>query len=77
MTTTEATYCDSCTNAAQDEAGFELDDFSMSAILGDMGTEIPDHICDAQETGQKCLCACNRARLRRLAKQAKSGSPQP
>ena len=60
MTQTPNTYCDSCLDAAQDEAGFELDDFSIGAILGDMGADIADHLCDTTETGAPCACACNR-----------------
>ena len=41
---TEFSFCDSCTNAASDEAGFELDPFSVHPVLFNLGADIADHI---------------------------------
>ena len=62
MTTKQTRYCDSCTNAARDEAGFELDPFSIHTVLFDMGADIADHICDSPENGEPCDCDCRRHR---------------
>ena len=53
-------FCDSCTNAACDEAGGDLDQDSIAILLIEMGADIADHCCDAAETGESCACACNR-----------------
>ena len=70
MTAIRTPYCDSCQNAAQDEAVFDLDDFSLGAILGDLGADIADHLCHAHETGEDCLCACSRKHRRKAAPPA-------
>ena len=62
MTTTKNAYCDSCTEAANNEAGYELDPFSIAMLLGDLGADIADHLCDETESGETCACACNRGR---------------
>ena len=56
---TTAILCDSCINAATDEAGYDLDAASTQIILIEMGADIADHICDSRENGQACHCACN------------------
>ena len=50
--------CDSCNNAADDEAGFELDQYSRDTLMFDLGADIADHICDSPESGETCRCAC-------------------
>ena len=57
-------FCDSCKNAAHDEAGFDIDPLTEELLLLDMGADIADHLCDQDETAQPCLCACNRRHFR-------------
>ena len=53
-------YCDSCTNAAEDEAGFTPEPLALHLMLGEMGADIADHFCDGWESGRSCYCACRR-----------------
>ena len=53
-----ANYCDSCTNAAWDEVGFEPEDWEIMVMLEEMGGDIADHSCDSTESGEFCGCAC-------------------
>ena len=55
-------FCDSCRMAADDEAGFELDPYSLNSLLLDMGRDIADHFCDSTENGTPCDCACQSRR---------------
>ena len=48
--------------AAEDEAGFELDPYSLNSLLLDMGRDIADHFCDSTESGTPCDCACRSRR---------------
>ncbi len=65
ITTTKTTtaFCDSCTNAAQDEAGIDLGDDGLFMVLAEMGMDIADHPCDTEETGELCSCACQGDRV--------------
>ena len=48
------TYCDSCIDAAEEEA-FGIDG---SLILSSMSECLHDHICDSIETSGEIKCAC-------------------
>jgi len=50
------TYCESCREAATEE-GAPDDEESLSLILAEMGSDLPDHDCDGN-----CLCGCGRGR---------------
>jgi hypothetical protein len=52
-------FCDSCLDGAHDEASGMFDDVDLDFqedILGMMGADIADHLCDGDETGQSCAC---------------------
>ena len=42
--TAQTAFCDSCANPAQDETGFELDPYSHTVLLTDLGADIADHL---------------------------------
>ena len=48
------TYCDSCIDAGESEA-FDID----SSLILSMSELLPDHLCDAIETGGEIECDCN------------------
>ena len=48
------TYCDSCIAAGESEA-FDID----SSLILSMSELLPDHLCDAIETGGEIECDCN------------------
>lgn len=56
----DSRICESCLDAARDE-GAE-DDIAKLVML-ELGGEVADHLCDANESGGviKCLCPCRRA----------------
>lgn len=51
--------CDSCLTFAHDQTGADLDLHTTADFLSARGADLPDHICDSEETGQDCICACN------------------
>ena len=57
---TATNLCDSCIGAAHNDAGFDLDPDSAAIILTELGADISDHFCDGADSGETCLCACNR-----------------
>ena len=63
--------CDSCLDAAYDEAGSLFDDEDgtpAEEICLTLGADIADHLCDEIETqGEvRCDCACKQRRKREL-----------
>lgn len=55
--------CEDCLMAIQDEAdGFDMDDDEFVFIALELGSDIPDHICEAADFDERCDCACNHSR---------------
>jgi len=52
--------CDSCLDAAYDEGA---EDDIAELVMLELGNDVADHLCDANESGGaiKCLCPCRRA----------------
>lgn len=62
-----AEICDSCGNAAEDEAEAPLDTQTKLTIAMDLGADIADHICEkVTDNGKECDCACSASWARKL-----------
>ena len=49
--------CDSCMDAAQDEGATNLD--AIRFLCVEMGADINDHSCEANQEARRCDCACH------------------
>ena len=50
--------CDGCLTAVYDELG-AIGREESETVAMNLGSEIPDHICEAREEGNPCSCGCN------------------
>ena len=55
--------CESCIDAALDEAGGDLGPETAAFLATEMGADLPDHFCERlEEPKMECHCACGSVR---------------